>query len=65
MRTTLVLPDKLVNELMKLYGGETKTHLIILGLKELLRKKRVDKLTDLFGKIDLDIDIKKTRHSRI
>lgn len=65
MRTTLVLPDRLMTELMKLYKGETKTHLVILGLKELLRKKRVGKLTDLFGKIDLDIDLKKTRHSRI
>ena len=65
MRTTLILPDKLMAELMRLYEGETKTHLVILGLKELIRKKRAGDLSSLFGKIDLDIDLKKARRSRL
>jgi len=52
-------------ELMRLYEGETKTHLVILGLKELIRKKRAGDLSSLFGKIDLDIDLKKARRSRL
>ena len=65
MRTTLILPDKLISELMKMYKGETKTHLVILGLKELIRKKRVVNLTKLFGQIDLNTDLDKTRNSRL
>ncbi len=44
MRTTLDLPEELVSDAMKITHTETKTGVIVLALKELIRKS---KITDL------------------
>ena len=62
MRTTLDLPEKLVNEAMKITHAETKTRVIILALRELIRKKKIAGLKNYKGKIDLDIDLDKLRN---
>lgn len=61
MRTTLDLPENLVNEAMKLTHIETKTRVIILALQELIRKSKISDLRSYKGKIDLDIDLDKIR----
>jgi hypothetical protein len=61
MRTTLVLPDKLVSEAMKITNSPTKTELIKRALENLIQREKVKGLTDYFGKVNLDIDIEKMR----
>lgn len=61
MRTTLDLPEKLVNEAMKLTHAETKTAVIIRALEELIRKSKISELKKYKGKIDLDIDLDEIR----
>lgn len=61
MRTTLDLPEKLLSEACRLSGAKTKTQAIIWGLEELARKKKVEKLWALRGKLPLDIDLGKSR----
>ena len=61
MRTTLDLPEELLNEAMKITRINTKTKVIITALEDLIRKSRISKLKEYKGKIDLDIDLEKLR----
>ncbi len=61
MRTTLDLPEELLEEARRLLGFKSKTDTIVLSLQELVRKKRIEKLKDLSGSIELDIDLTKSR----
>jgi len=61
MRTTLDLPEGLVEEARRLLGFKSKTDTIILSLQELIRKKRVEELKRLVGTIELEIDLDKSR----
>jgi len=57
MRTTLDLPDRLVQDAMKASHQRTKTAVIISALQELVRKSRLQGLRDFKGRVDLDIDL--------
>lgn len=61
MRTTLDLPEELIEEARKLLGFKSKTDTVVLSLRELVRRRRVEELKSLAGKIDLDIDLPKSR----
>ncbi len=61
MRTTLDLPENLLDEAMKLTHTHTKTAVIIKALEELIRKSKLSELKNYRGKIDLDIDLNKLR----
>ncbi|MEA1947552.1 MAG: type II toxin-antitoxin system VapB family antitoxin [Thermodesulfobacteriota bacterium] len=61
MRTTLDLPEDLVNEAMKATHINTKTKVIIIALEELIRKSRISGLKEFKGKVDLDIDMNAIR----
>ncbi|MDX1251339.1 MAG: type II toxin-antitoxin system VapB family antitoxin [Gammaproteobacteria bacterium] len=61
MRTTLDLPESLLNEAMKATHADTKTAVIIKALEELVRKSRISELKKYKGKIDLDIDLDEIR----
>jgi hypothetical protein len=57
MRTTLDLPKELIQEGMKVSEQKTKTALIIEALEDLIRKKKIQKLRDYKGKVQLNIDL--------
>jgi Arc/MetJ family transcription regulator len=61
MRTTLILPDKLVSEAMRITNSPTKTALIKTALENLIQREKVKGITDYFGKVNLNIDIEKMR----
>jgi len=56
MRTTLDLPEELLQEAMHITHTGTKTAVIILALKELVRKAKIADLKQYRGKIPLDMD---------
>ena len=64
MRTTLDLPEELLSEAMKITSTGTKTGVIILALRELIRKSKISDLKKYRGKIDLDIDMDELRNRR-
>ena len=64
MRTTLDLPADLVEEARKLLGFKSKTDTVDLSLRELVRRRRIEELKSLAGKIDLDIDLPRSRRRR-
>lgn len=61
MRTTLIIPDKLMTDLMKETGERSKTLLVRRSLEEMLNRVRRQNLKRLRGKIDLDIDLEALR----
>ena len=61
MRTTLEIPEKLIEEAQSVLGFKSKTDTVILSLRELIRRKRIEELKSMFGHIKLDVDVPKTR----
>lgn len=61
MRTTIDLPDALVEEAMKLSHQKTKTAVLIAALEDFVRKKRIQGLRKFRGRIDIDLDLDKLR----
>ncbi len=57
MRTTLDLPEPLINEAMKLSNQRTKTSVIIIALEDFIRKNRIQKIKKFKGKINFDINL--------
>jgi Arc/MetJ family transcription regulator len=61
MRTTLDLPDGLAEEAQRLLGFKSKTDAVIVSLRELIRRKRIEELKELLGHVEIDVDLSKTR----
>ena len=58
MRTTLDLNEELISELLKVTEAKTKTEAIHLAISELIRRRKLEKLKSLSGKIQIDLDRK-------
>ena len=61
MRTTLDLPDHLVEEARRMLGFKSKTDTIIFALTDLVRRGRIEHLKSLMGSVRLDIDLARSR----
>jgi Arc/MetJ family transcription regulator len=61
MRTTLDLPEALVEEARRLLGFKSKTDTIVLSLRELIRRRRLEELKSLLGSVRLDVDVPASR----
>ena len=61
MRTTLDLPAELLEEARTVLGFKSKTDTIVLALRELVRRRRIDDLKDLLGRVHLDVDVPRSR----
>ncbi len=61
MRTTLDLPEELLDEARRGLGFKSKTDTIVLALRELVRRQRLDELKGLLGRVELDVDVPRSR----
>ena len=61
MRTTLDLPEDLIDEAMKATKIKTKTKVIVTALEDLIRKSKISGLKEFKGKLDLDINMDAVR----
>ena len=61
MRTTLDLPMDLVDEARSALGFKSKTDTVVLALRELVRRRRLDELKSLLGRVQLDVDVPRSR----
>lgn len=61
MRTTLDLPDNLVEDARAALGFKSKTDTVTHALKEVIRRKQIEELKSMFGKVKIDIDLAKSR----
>ena len=61
MRTTLDLPEALIEEARQALGFKSKTDTVVLALTELVRRRRIEQLKELMGHVHLEIDVPKSR----
>lgn len=61
MRTTLDIPEELIEEARLLLGFKSKSDTIIVSLRELIRRKRIEELKKMAGSIKLEIDVPSSR----
>ncbi|MCH7678885.1 type II toxin-antitoxin system VapB family antitoxin [candidate division KSB1 bacterium] len=57
MRTTIDIPEDLINEAMRVTQCPTKTELIKNALHHIIQKNKIKFLKNYKGKIDLNIDL--------
>lgn len=56
MRATLNIPDELISEVQRLSGEKTKTQAIVTVMEDYVRRKKMEDLLALRGKISIDYD---------
>jgi metal-responsive CopG/Arc/MetJ family transcriptional regulator len=56
MRATLNIPDKLIDEVQRLSGQKSKTQAIVTVMEDYVRRKKMEDLLALRGKITIDYD---------
>jgi hypothetical protein len=61
MRTTLDLPDGLLDEARDVMGFGSKTEAVVHALREMVRRKRLEELKGMFGTVDIEVDVARSR----
>jgi Arc/MetJ family transcription regulator len=61
MRTTLDIPEDLINEARRILGFKSKTDTVVLSLTELIRRRRIEELKAMAGQVKLEIDVGASR----
>ena len=61
MRTTVELPEDLLDEARRWSDAKTMRETLVLALEELVRKGKREELRKLAGKIHLDLDLSRSR----
>jgi Arc/MetJ family transcription regulator len=57
----LDIPEELIDEARRVLGFKSKTDTVILSLRELIRRRRIEELKDLLGSVRLDVDVETSR----
>jgi len=61
MRTTLDLPEDLLDSARRALGFKSKTDTIVVALRELVRRHHLEELKSLLGRVELDVDVERSR----
>ena len=61
MRTTLDIPEELLREATELLQFRSKTDTVVVALRELVRRRRLEELKTLAGHVPLAVDIDASR----
>ncbi len=61
MRTTLDIPEPLLEEARRLLGFKSKSDTVVFSLRELIRRKRIEELKAMMSAVKLEIDIPDSR----
>ena len=56
MRTTLILPDGLVEAAREMLGFTSKTDTVVHALREVVRRGQREELKAMLGRVTFDID---------
>ena len=64
MKTTVVIDDNLLREAMKATGIRTKRAVIEMGLRELIRKNKLEAFKEELGTFDLELSLQKLNSLR-
>jgi Arc/MetJ family transcription regulator len=65
MKTTLNISGDVLSEISRLSGVKSKTEIIDKALREMLDRLRRQKLKGAWGKISVDLDVRKLRNREL
>ncbi|HIE43449.1 MAG TPA: DUF2191 domain-containing protein [Candidatus Omnitrophica bacterium] len=61
-RTTVTLSRELVDELMKVVRAKNKTRAVIMALEKEIRRKKIERIRGMAGKIEFVKESEEIRH---
>ena len=61
MQTTLDIPQELLEEAQRRLGFKSANDTVVLALKELVRRQRLQELKALLGTVELELDPNSSR----
>jgi Arc/MetJ family transcription regulator len=64
MRTTIDIPDDLLERALHACSLRTKREAVVAGLEELIRKADREQLRRMAGKVTLDLDLRRSRATK-
>lgn len=64
MKTTLNIPKELIETAMSLSKHRTKTETVIVALNEFIRLKKIEKILEHEGKLQIENTWERSRHAR-
>lgn len=64
MKTTLNIPESLIEEAMTISKSKSKTETVIAGLNELIRRQKIERVLEGVGKVKIRDNWDKMRHER-
>jgi Arc/MetJ family transcription regulator len=64
MRTTVDIPDELLEEARRAAQCRTIREAVVAGLQELVRRGRREELRRMAGTVKLDLDLRRSRKRR-
>lgn len=56
MRSTLDLPEELIENARTALGFKSKTDTVVFALREVIRRSRIEELKSLMGKVTFEFD---------
>lgn len=56
MRTSLILPEELIDEARRTLGFTSKTDTVVYALREVVRRGRTEELKAMLGKVKFEFD---------
>ena len=62
MRTTIDIPQELLEEAQSILGFKSKSDVVIYSLKEVIRKKKLKELADLAGRVEFEKSAEELRN---
>lgn len=61
MRTTVDLPEPLLDEVQAVSNAPTRREALVIALEDYLRRQKLRSVIDAAGTLDLDIDVRALR----
>lgn len=61
-KTTMTLPDDLLDELMRLLDARSKTEAVLKAIKEEIRRIKVRRIQSMTGSLEFDLTAEELRH---
>jgi len=68
MRTTINIPEEMLKEIKKIYREKNNSKAIRKALEDIIRLSNQQKILELFGKVEFELDykeIEKMREGRV
>lgn len=64
MKTTLNIPEELINTAMSFSKKRTKTKTVVVALQEYIRLKKIEKIIENEGQLQFENTWERARHAR-